>query len=102
MATGQAGDNVGLLLRGVKRGDIERGQVGPAGYTSNNGLCLCNDLSHGQYKRHVLGFVTTVHVLWLVIAVPTVMLVGEVFGRNLPGRPSMSFILRIIVYLPQS
>jgi len=24
---GQAGDNVGLLLRGVKREDIERGQV---------------------------------------------------------------------------
>lgn len=25
---GQAGDNVGLLLRGVKREDITRGQVG--------------------------------------------------------------------------
>ncbi|GIT08533.1 MAG: hypothetical protein CM1200mP30_21630 [Pseudomonadota bacterium] len=24
---GQAGDNVGILLRGVKREDIERGQV---------------------------------------------------------------------------
>jgi elongation factor Tu len=24
---GQAGDNVGLLLRGLKRGDVERGQV---------------------------------------------------------------------------
>lgn len=23
----QAGDNVGLLLRGLKRGDVERGQV---------------------------------------------------------------------------
>ena len=25
---GQAGDNVGLLLRGTKRDDVERGQVG--------------------------------------------------------------------------
>lgn len=25
---GQAGDNVGLLLRGIKRDDVERGQVG--------------------------------------------------------------------------
>ena len=24
---GQAGDNVGLLLRGIKRDDVERGQV---------------------------------------------------------------------------
>lgn len=25
---GQAGDNVGLLIRGLKRDDVERGQVG--------------------------------------------------------------------------
>ena len=31
---GQAGDNVGLLLRGTERDDVERGQVGgqPRGY----------------------------------------------------------------------
>lgn len=28
---GQAGDNVGLLLRGIKRDDVERGQVGTVG-----------------------------------------------------------------------
>ena len=27
ITTGQAGDNVGLLLRGLKRDDVERGQV---------------------------------------------------------------------------
>jgi translation elongation factor EF-Tu-like GTPase len=27
MPQGQAGDNVGLLLRGIKREDVERGQV---------------------------------------------------------------------------
>ncbi len=27
---GQAGDNVGLLLRGIKRDDVVRGQVGEA------------------------------------------------------------------------
>jgi elongation factor Tu len=28
---GQAGDNVGLLLRGIKREDVQRGQVGVVG-----------------------------------------------------------------------
>ncbi len=27
MTQAQAGDNVGLLLRGIKKGDVERGQV---------------------------------------------------------------------------
>ncbi|KMZ57061.1 Elongation factor Tu [Zostera marina] len=36
---GQAGDNVGLLLRGLKRGDIERGQV------------ICKTGSLKTYKR---------------------------------------------------
>ena len=27
MAQAQAGDNVGLLLRGIRKGDVERGQV---------------------------------------------------------------------------
>ena len=27
MTQGQAGDNVGLLLRGIRKGDVERGQV---------------------------------------------------------------------------
>jgi hypothetical protein len=35
---GQAGENVGLLLRGVKRDDVERGQVGGAGFQLS---CLC-------------------------------------------------------------
>jgi translation elongation factor EF-Tu-like GTPase len=31
----QAGDNVGLLLRGLKRGDVERGQVSVPNFKVN-------------------------------------------------------------------
>ena len=33
LSEGQAGDNVGLLLRGLKREDVVRGQVRPASFT---------------------------------------------------------------------
>lgn len=56
LSSGQAGDNVGLLLRGVKREDVLRGQVrllgGRRAMQQNQGAFRC--FSWGWHARDVL------------------------------------------------